>query len=1030
MERRQQVEELFHAALEREPAERGTFLSQACRTDPELRAEVESLISAHEQPGSFLDSPVYEPTVETSTASLVGQSIGRYLVLSLLGRGGMGDVYLARDTQLDRKLALKLLPERFTADEIRVRRFILEARAASSLNHPNIITIHEIGHFGSVHFIATEFVEGETLRNRISRGPIAIGDALDIATQIASALAAAHAAGIVHRDIKPENIMVRPDRYVKVLDFGLAKLTERPAVSPLSDASTAARVVTDPGTVMGTTRYMSPEQARGLDVDARSDIFNLGIVLYEMLAGNVPFTGDTPADVVAAILTTDPVPLADSAPELPADLERIVSKALSKDKANRFETSQEILAELEAVKERLEFEAKLDQSESPRPAPLPRTLLQTLSERRTILTVVAILLAAFIVWRLIPKPESDSLASFDDPERLTEWKSSPGPDSIDYRSSPDGNMIAYSSTENGTNEAIVVKQISGGNEIQVTGNEWRGVGLIWSPDGQRLAFAAARDRQVGIYLCPFLGGAKTLLKMFGEEDPSVNILLRHWSKDGSTIFYEFDANLFALDITSRQVSQITNFPSSRVIGDIKDFSLSPNEDLLAYRDRKDGEIDLWVMPVGGGDAVRLTNDPEDDLRPRWHPDGERIFFNSLRRGHSQINLAYRDGRRPVQVTRGEGDYRLMDVIAAGSNAKTKIFYSSSTDESDIMRVNRITREDVEVAAGLGAEFWTDVSPDGDTIAFQTNSAPSVNKVLPNSMIVIKSSTNAPETLALNGYDPRWLDSQRVLFLRSAGPGQLPNLWAVDRNGKDEKQMTANGVLLDRHFSLPFNRAQTRDFSCSPDRKQIAYCSRTSDLWNVWTTSIDGSGDRNISNNDNPRLRFVCPLWSPDGTRIAYTWWLDRASGDGGRVWYVSVVEDNKPRTIFERETALRLLGWSQSGKEVWIASDNDKSTPAAVGIFPASAAGNSKERTIHLESAYAMSVQLSPDGSMFAFTSRKDGRDNIWVRPTDSGEATKLTENSDPKRYLGSLAWSPDGKTIYYDRQSRWNRISTLNNLN
>ena len=342
MERRHQVEELFHAALEREPSERDTFLSQACRTDPELRAEVESLISAHEQPGSFLDSLPYDPEgLEITSHSLVGESIGRYLVLSKIGGGGMGDVYLARDTQLDRKLALKLLPERYTADEIRVRRFILEARAASSLNHPNIITIHEIGHFGSVHFIATEFVEGERLRDRISRGPIAIADALDIAAQIASALAAAHAAGIVHRDIKPENIMVRPDRYVKVLDFGLAKLTERPTVSPFSDASTAVGVDTDPGTVMGTQRYMSPEQARGLDVDARSDIFNLGIVLYEMLVGVAPFTGDTPADIVASILRTDPPPLAESGLEPPADLERIVSKALNKVKEDRYQTSEE-----------------------------------------------------------------------------------------------------------------------------------------------------------------------------------------------------------------------------------------------------------------------------------------------------------------------------------------------------------------------------------------------------------------------------------------------------------------------------------------------------------------------------------------------------------------------------------------------------------------------------------------------------------------------------------------------------------------
>jgi Tol biopolymer transport system component len=335
-----------------------------------------------------------------------------------------------------------------------------------------------------------------------------------------------------------------------------------------------------------------------------------------------------------------------------------------------------------------------------------------------------------------------------------------------------------------------------------------------------------------------------------------------------------------------------------------------------------------------------------------------------------------------------------------------------------------------VASGLEAEFWTDVSPDGNTIAFQTNSAPTVSKAIYNSNIVVKSLTNAPETLVVNGYDPRWLpDGHGVLFLRTAALGQLPNLWAAGTLGKDEKQITDNGVLLDRYFKMPFNRAQTRDFTCSPDGKQIAYCTRTSGLWNVWTTSIDGSGERNISNNSDPHLRCVCPLWSPDGNRIAYTWWLDTVSDDGGKIYYVSVVEDNRARTVFERPAALRLLGWSHSGREVLIASNNNKSTPGAVDIIRASTVVNIEPKISRLESAYAMSVQLSPDGKMLAFTSRKDGKDNIWVCPTNGREAKKLTENSDPKRYLGSLAWSPDGKSIYYDRQSRWNTISTLNNL-
>src|SRR3989440_7534251 len=237
----------------------------------------------------------------------VGTKLGRYEIRSKLGEGGMGEVYLARDTKLDRKVALKILPADVAAHPDRMRRFVQEAKAASALNHPNIITIYEIDETDSGHFIATEFIDGETLSARELRAPLKLGESLDIATQISSALAAAHAAGIVHRDIKPENVMLRHDGIVKVLDFGLAKLTDR--ISPEaveSEALTRANIKTEPGVVMGTVIYMSPEQARGLPVDARTDIFSLGVVIYEMLAARNPFQGATPSDVIAAILKTEP----------------------------------------------------------------------------------------------------------------------------------------------------------------------------------------------------------------------------------------------------------------------------------------------------------------------------------------------------------------------------------------------------------------------------------------------------------------------------------------------------------------------------------------------------------------------------------------------------------------------------------------------------------------------------------------------------------------------------------------------------
>ncbi len=271
----------------------------------------------------------------------------------------MGEVWLAEDARLGRKLALKVLPADFTTDAARVARFEQEARAASALNHPGIITIYEIGEEDGIHFIATEFIEGRTLRQALSGEGIGLGEALEIATQIAGALQVAHEAGITHRDIKPENVMLRPDGYVKVLDFGLAKLTEKSSEIIDTEAATRIRNPTDPGTVMGTVSYMSPEQARGLKVDARSDIFSLGVVLYEMLAGRLPFDGQTASDVLAAILTSEPAPLSSVIPELPPELVASLVKALRKDIDGRYQSIKGFLNDLKLAKNRLDFAAQL-----------------------------------------------------------------------------------------------------------------------------------------------------------------------------------------------------------------------------------------------------------------------------------------------------------------------------------------------------------------------------------------------------------------------------------------------------------------------------------------------------------------------------------------------------------------------------------------------------------------------------------------------------------------------------------------------
>jgi serine/threonine protein kinase/Tfp pilus assembly protein PilF len=295
-----------------------------------------------------------------------GSRIGRYEIRSKIGEGGMGEVYLAQDTKLDRKVALKILPAELAGNTDRMRRFVQEAKAASALNHPNIITIYEIDETESGHFIATEFIDGETLRERALKAPLPLGESLDIAAQIASALSAAHAAGIIHRDIKPENVMRRADGIVKVLDFGLAKLTSPASLDSVDgEAPTRPNVNTDPNVVMGTAIYMSPEQARGLPVDARADIFSLGIVLYEMVAGRLPFEGSNRNEIMATVLSDkEPQPLTRYSSEAPNELGRIVLKALRKNRDERYQTIKDMLLDLQSLKQELEFERKLELSKS------------------------------------------------------------------------------------------------------------------------------------------------------------------------------------------------------------------------------------------------------------------------------------------------------------------------------------------------------------------------------------------------------------------------------------------------------------------------------------------------------------------------------------------------------------------------------------------------------------------------------------------------------------------------------------------
>ncbi len=356
-----EIDKLLDAAFELSPEKRKAFLNQACGDNHELRKEVEALLSADERAQSFIEAPalVQHSDLLSKDQELFDHpfpfTFGHYQVLHQIGEGGMGKVYLAEDKSLSRKVALKILRGGFAKEPGRLQRFQNEARAASSLNHPNILTVYETGQENGIPFIATEYVEGKTLRVQLSSGKIRIRDAVEIAIQICSALAPAHEAGIVHRDIKPENIMLRPDGIVKVLDFGVAKMIQT------ADSNEETKTnITMEGEVIGTVKYMSPEQVRGQSVDARSDIFSLGIVLFEMLTGALPFEGKTKSDVIAAILHNEISDMANYLPDIPKELEAIILKMLQKDPQDRYQTERELLKDLKPVKQSLDSSADTD----------------------------------------------------------------------------------------------------------------------------------------------------------------------------------------------------------------------------------------------------------------------------------------------------------------------------------------------------------------------------------------------------------------------------------------------------------------------------------------------------------------------------------------------------------------------------------------------------------------------------------------------------------------------------------------------
>ncbi|HEX5735522.1 MAG TPA: protein kinase [Blastocatellia bacterium] len=811
-ERFRQIDNLFDEAIEREAGERLAFLDEACAGDEDLRKEVESLLRAYERVGNFIQTPAIDiaakAMADDKSALKPGREMGPFRIVSLLGAGGMGEVYLAEDSRLGRKVALKLLPAEFTKDPERVSRFEREARSASTLNHPNIITIYEIGKVDDTHFIATEYIDGQTLRHRITGGRINSKESLDIGIQISSALAEAHAAGIVHRDIKPENIMLRPDGYVKVLDFGLAKLTEHKS-SEVSQESLTAR--TESGRVMGTVNYMSPEQALGQALDQRTDIFSLGVVLYEMVTGTHPFKSGSVAATFDAILNRAPVPLSDSDPGLHVELDRIIMRSLEKDREHRYQTASDLRAELKRLGRDTDSSlavAAVKSSTSRRLQQIKRTV----SMKQGLIALVILAVAA-IAWLLVltlsreveQKPDTPIISSALPVTDAAGEECFPN-------LSPDGKSLVYVSEASG-NLDIYHLRVGGKNSVNLTSDSVSDdTHPAYSPDGELIAFRSEREGG-GIFIMGASGESVRRLTDFGYN-PS-------WSPDGKQIVCAIEgvassavrfvpkSQLWAVDVATHNKRLITE-------GDGVQPAWSPHGHRIAYWNRHTGgQRDIWTISANKAVPIQVTDDAFEDWNPTWSPDGKYLFFVSTRGGNMNV------WRVAIEEQTGKVLGEPEPVTLPSSSAQ---HICLSRDGQRMAYVQRLAKVNIQKLEFNPLNEMVSGSP-----AWVTEGAKHIT-------------------------DPK-LSPDGEWFTHDAYGDRQSDIFVIKKDGTGQRNLTQDAY---------------KDLSpeWSPDGKQIAFYSDRSGTYQIWTIKPDGSGLQQLTFAPDPGA--VYPVWSPDGSRLAYS----------------------------------------------------------------------------------------------------------------------------------------------------------------